>query len=270
MPDTYPPEHHVLSDLRIELERGEDDRRVRLPLVPELLDAAGVVHAGALGIVTDVFGGGLSIEEASPDWAVTSQLELHVLRRIGKGPVEVTGQALRAGRTRIVLEVEVHDGEGTLGAVGSMSFTKILRRPDNPMTPHSQARRSSFANANSGLRGPFLEVLGIRPVPDAPDTIEIPLAPYVMNSVGALQGGVVIAMLADAAERVARATLEGPLHTTHLSVQFLSLGKAGPLRARARTLQAGDGHALLRVELRDLGQADRLVSLGTVHVGGLS
>ena len=270
MPDTYPPDHHILSDLRIEFERGEGGRRVRLPLVPELLDGEGGVHAGALGIVTDVFGGGLSIEEASPDWAVTSQLELHILRRIRKGPIEVTGQALRAGRTSVVLEVEVHDSEGSLAAVGSMSFTKIFRRDENPPIPLRQEERTTFATAHSGLDLPFLQALGIRPVPGATDTIEITLVPYVMNSVGALQGGVVTAMLTDAAERVAHATLERAVHTTDFSVHFLSLGKVGPLRAQAQTLQAADGHALLRVELRDRGQEDRLLSLGTVRVGDLA
>jgi acyl-coenzyme A thioesterase PaaI-like protein len=58
-----------------------------------------------------------------------------------------------------------------------------------------------------------------------------------------------------------------PVVTTDFSVHFLSLGKAGPLRASAQVLAAESDHALLRVEVRDRGNDDRLLSVATARAG---
>jgi len=266
MPTTYPPEHHVLRDLRFVMERSQEgELSVRLPLVPELLDGRGVLRAGVLGIATDVFGGNLSIDAALPDWAVTSELELHVLREVRKGPIEVTGAALRAGRTSVVLEVEVQDGEGQLAAVGGMSFTKIKRRDDNPILPIDRPDTSTLAREDSRFHSPVLDAIGLRDVAGDPSAVELDLVPYVMNSVNALQGGIVTMLVEVAAERAARRAGGKTAVTTDFSVHFLSLGRVGPLKARARVLRADGPRALLRVEVRDRGQDDLLVSLATAQ-----
>ena len=59
----------------------------------------------------------------------------------------------------------------------------------------------------------------------------------------------------------------GSVVTTDFAVHFLSLGNAGPIRARAALLRAEGEHALLRVELRDHGQDERLLSVATARTG---
>lgn len=270
MPDTYPPERHVLRDLRFEFDRPTpSDLVVRLPLVPEILDELGGVRAGVLGIAVDIFGGNLSIAAARPDWAVTSELGLHILRPVRKGPVEVRGDVLRSGRTSVVLEARVSDGEEGLAALGSMSFTRIERRSDNPEVAEQRPANTTFAAEGSGLRAPLLDVVGVRDVAGQPGSVELDLVPYVMNSVNALQGGLVTTLIEVAAERAARQALRRPVATTDFAIHFLALGKKGPLRAHARVLRVRDEQALLRVELRDLGQADRLLSVATASAGPL-
>ncbi len=270
MPDRYPPARHILRDLRFDIDHsGEAGLVIRMDVVPELLDERGVVRAGVLGIATDVFGGCLSIEAASPDWAVTSDLQLHLLGQLTKGPMEVRGDLLRSGRTSVVLEVEVVDGEERLAAVGSMSFTKIKRRDDNPALPVDRPAATTFAREDSYFRRPLLDAIGVRDVPGDPSAIELDLAPYVANSVNALQGGLVTTLVEVAAERVARSASGKPVVTTDFSVHFLSLGKAGPLRANARVLRVDGDNTLLRVELRDRGQENRLLSVATARTGFL-
>jgi acyl-coenzyme A thioesterase PaaI-like protein len=128
---------------------------------------------------------------------------------------------------------------------------------------------TTFALEDSYFRSPLLDAIGVRDVPSDPAAIELDLAPYVLNSVAALQGGLVTTLVEVAAERVARRALGKPVVTTDFSVHFLSLGKAGPLRASAQVLRAEGDHALLRVELRDRGQDDRLLSVATARAGFL-
>ena len=123
----------MLRDLRLEIWRRGAGVAVRGPAVPAVHNRAGSVGAAALGVAVDVIGGNLALRALQPDWAVTSSLELHLLRPLLRD-FEVTGTPLRAGATQVVLDVEVADGERAAGpcAVASMTFTRIPRR-DNMM-----------------------------------------------------------------------------------------------------------------------------------------
>src|SRR5258705_10910285 len=106
----YPPARHMLRDLRLEIWRRGGEVTVRAPAVAGIRSRAGAVGAAALGVATDVIGGNLALRAVQPDWAVTSTLELHLLRPLTRD-FEVTGAPLRAGATQVVLDVEVSDGE---------------------------------------------------------------------------------------------------------------------------------------------------------------
>ena len=61
MVSTYPPERHLLRDLRLSFEHVDDrGSRAWMPVVPELCTADGSVRAGALATLVDVIGGGLA------------------------------------------------------------------------------------------------------------------------------------------------------------------------------------------------------------------
>jgi acyl-coenzyme A thioesterase PaaI-like protein len=264
---SYPPPHHVLSDLGLQIDRTGGELAVRLPVTPYLLDAAGTLRAGVLGVVFDVFAGNLAVDSARPDWALTSELSLHALRPIEKGTLVVTGRALRAGRTQLVIETEARcDASGAaLCALGHIGFTRVERRADTPESPVDPPDVYTFGDAGASLDVPLLEALGVRPAtgPDAaPGRLELPLSDYVRNSVGGLQGGAVVS-LADAAATHAA----GPGSAARdVAVRFLALGREGPIRTEPAVLRRGDGEMLLRVALHDRGQDDRLVSVATATV----
>lgn len=266
--EPYPPKHHMLADLRLAVWREADAGvRVTAPAVKELGNRAGCVGAAALGVAVDVLGGNLALRAVQPDWCVTSTLELHLLRPLSRD-FAVTGAPLRAGRTNVVLDVAVGDGDEAAGpaAVASMTFTRIPRRPDTMPYREPEGARYGFGDETSGLRAPLFEQIGCRVRDAAAGVVEIAVSDYVRNSVGALQGGAVVALVDAAAEAVASARMAPDAVTRDLQVHFLALGRVGPIVTRTRWLAGDERDARLRVELVDAGQDDRLVSLATVRV----
>ncbi len=266
--EPYPPKHHMLADLRIAILRGPgDDVRVAMPAAEELGNRAGDVGAAVIGVAVDVLGGNLALRAVQPDWCVTSTLELHVLRPLTRDFV-VTGAPLRAGRTNVVLDVEVGDGDDAVGpaAVASMTFTRIPRRAETMPYREPEEERFGFGDEHSGLKVPFFEQIGCRVRDAAAGVVEIDVGDYVRNSVGALQGGAVVALVDAAAEAVASSRMVADAVTQDLQVHYLALGRVGPIRTRTAWLAGDEREARLRVELVDAGQDDRLVSMATVRL----
>lgn len=275
MPD-YPPPHHLLRDLHIEVDQRGELPLVRAPVVPELLGPGGAVRAGVLGIALDVFGGNLAVEAAAPDWALTAQLELHVLAPLCEGTITVSGRPLRAGRTNLVVEARIDAGEtasrerGAACAVGRLTFTRVPVRGGEPPRARRGGQLHGFAAGSEKLAAPFHEAIGLHVLDAAAGAVELALVPYVMNSVGALQGGLVVALADAAAEHAGRALLAREAASSDLSVHFLALGRAGPLRTRATLLRRDADSALFSIELRDAGQEERLAAVATARVAALA
>src|SRR5262249_10760835 len=233
----YPPAEHMLRDLRLEIWRRDNGVEVRGPAVPELHSRAGAVGAAALGVAVDVIGGNLSLRAVQPDWRVTSALNLHPPRPLTRD-FEVTGAPLRAGATQVVLDVEVSDGDRAAGpcAVASLAFTRISRRANTMPFVQAAAERFTFADGGSRLRAPFLAQIGCRVLDAETGAVELPVSDYVRNSVGALPGGAVVALVDAAAESVASARMVEGTATQDLPLHFLPLGRVGPVRSRTRWL----------------------------------
>jgi len=248
--------------------------------VAEIREPRGGAGAAALAVALDVLGGNLALEAVAPDWAVTSSLELHRLRPTAGGDVTVRGRPLRAGRTHVVIDAEVAGQDPDApAAVGSVTFTRIARRSGTPEYRMPDEALTVFAVEGSGLERPLREALGIRAssIPDAgagadDGALELDVHPWVSNSVGALQGGALVALVDAAATDAAAprlAEVASPA-TLDLRVHFLALARKGPVRARARLLGHSTRDARLRVDLSDAGQEGRLVASAFVRVGTLA
>src|SRR2546423_14466465 len=77
----YPPDEHMLRDLRFTFEHSPDGRTSRawFPIVPEVCTDRGTARVGALATLVDVIGGGLAATAAQPNWIATADLTLHVV-----------------------------------------------------------------------------------------------------------------------------------------------------------------------------------------------
>jgi acyl-coenzyme A thioesterase PaaI-like protein len=260
----YPPDDHVLRDLRLWIERDEAGSRVGLEAVPELLDDTGALRAGVLGILIDAAAGDLAVRTAAPGWVATSDLVYHVVAPVRAGTVEARPSLLRRTRSTLVIEVDVAAG-GETAALATLTFALLEAKSEVQRMGAGQATaRTEFYLEHSRMRKPFLEAIGARVVDAGEGVVELPVAPYVGNSLGALQGGVVAALVDRAAECAAGEAVCRPCTSTDLAINYLSLGRRGPVRSRTRLLKREPDRALLRVELRDAGADDRLLTVATV------
>jgi len=266
MTATYPPDRHLLRDLRLEFDHSDAAAsRARMPVVPELCADDGSVRAGALATLVDVIGGGLAATAAQPDWIATADLTLHVVGPATSGSVAADARVVHAGRTTVVIEVELLDQSGREIGLATMSFARLPRRDENPDIRASTATGpTTMALATSRLEASLIDMLGARVIDAARGELEVPVAEWSLNSLGAMQGGAVATVIDAAAELAMRSATSEPLVVTDLQITYLALGRVGPIRTRANVLGVGPGYAQARVELVDTGSESRVTSVARV------
>jgi uncharacterized protein (TIGR00369 family) len=261
----YPPDEHLLRDLRLSFDHSADGRTSRawLPIVPELCTDRETARAGALATLVDVIGGGLAATTAQPNWIATADLTLHLVAAARPGSVvEARAEILRAGRTTLVMEVALVDDGGRDIGIASMSFSVLSRRDVNPdMSEVRGSGSSTMAIDGSRLRVPLFDALKVQ-VHDAPaGVVDVPVTDWGRNSMGAMQGGVVATVADIAAEVALRAASGEPLVVSDLQITYLGFGRVGPVRTRAEVLDVASGHGRARVEIVDAGAEHRLMTL---------
>jgi acyl-coenzyme A thioesterase PaaI-like protein len=191
---------------------------------------------------------------------------LHRLRPHQRPLLEARPALVRRTRTTIVLEVALTDaGQGAL-ALATMTFAVLpAREGPRRMGVGADAPRTEFGLPGSGLDEPLARRIGARCLDEASGRFELALAPYVGNSLGALQGGAAALLVDLAAEAAGGAALASPCLPRDLALNYLALAREGPARTEARVLRVDAEGALVRVELRD--GAGGLAALATVSVG---
>jgi uncharacterized protein (TIGR00369 family) len=264
MPTVYPPDQHLLRDLRFSFDHDPGGRKSRawMPVVAEVCTDLGHARAGALATLVDVIGGGLAAMAAAPGWIATADLTLHLVGAARPGAVvEARADVLRAGRTTVVIEVALVDESERDVGIATMSFAVLPRRDSNPEVVSIRDGQSTMAVPESHLARPLLDELGVTVVDAARGVVEVPVIDWSRNSMGAMQGGVVATVAEVAAEAALRAETTEDLVVTDLSVTYLGFGRVGPVRSAVEVLGTASGHGSARVELVDAGADDRLMTV---------
>lgn len=266
---------------------------VRTKAVPYICGADGGVRPGMLATLVDVVGGVVGVRILRPDWMATADLTLQLIRPATGPSVEALGRVVRRGRTNLVLEAEVRNvaSDGArlpLGPDGkdesvvgfaTMTFGVLPARPGSaPGEAISDDLPTEWEIAGAGFAGPVAEVVHLAADPHQPGRVTIPVVPYVHNSIGALQGGMLALMAEESALRLV-ADHDGveydSLVVTDLYVSYLSLARVGPAATRARLMgddaRPADGAAVparrnVVVHIVDEGADDRLATVITVGV----
>lgn len=261
--EEYPPARHVLRDLRLTVEHHPDHTvRAWIPIDEHLATASGAPHPGALATLVDAVGGGLAAAVARPDWIATADLTLHTLGRTGTNEVRARGKVLRRGRTTVVIEVSLADEHERPLGLATMSFAVLARRDGNPVIdPVDAVQRTSMAVAGSGFDRPLEERAGLRVLDASAGVVELGSSDYVRNSLGAVQGGMMAMAASTAAQHALTAACGEPVETVDLQVTYLALAKVGPVRSRARVLDAAPAFGSAHVQLADAGADDRVTTL---------
>jgi acyl-coenzyme A thioesterase PaaI-like protein len=130
--------------------------------------------------------------------------------------------------------------------------------------------RSSFALASSGLRRPFPDEVGVVVQEAAAGVVRVEVTDYIRNSFGAVNGGVVASVAAEAAHVACRPLLGEGTVVADVVVHYLTQGRVGPLVTQGRVVRSDRCGALVRVEVADAGDPDptgvaRVMVVAHVH-----
>jgi uncharacterized protein (TIGR00369 family) len=266
LPQDYPPAEHVLRDLGLWSDSGAEPRCAGLPVRAAICGGAGACSAGALAVLVDVVAGGAALRSAEGSWIATSDLRVHWLSPVASGELVARAEPLRSGRTSVVIEVEVQ-AAGAVVAHGTVGFSRLEAKGDyQTRAREPRVARIDWGAGRAGFDRPWSERIGAVVRDASAGVLELPLTPYVGNSLGGLQGGIAVALLDLAAEAAGSARLGRAVATRDLSAHFLAIGRKGPMRTSARVLRADGDALLLRVEARDAAAEDRLCTIATATV----
>jgi len=267
---SYPPAHHLLRDLRIVVEGEAKESAGRLEVVPALADAGGRPRVGVLATLVDVVASQVAIRSVLPGWTATSNLSLDLGDLPSEGVIEAVPRILRSGRQTVVVEVVLRGAaDATQLGVATVGFSILRARNDVQKGGHwaeAPEARTEFALADRFLEKPILEAVGLEFDSADPAVARMAVRPYLLNSLGALQGGAVAILLEAAAENFAGTSLEGALQVRSLAVHYLKLARVGPVRAQSRAIARSRGGLLVRVELFDEGASEVLLAVATIQV----
>ena len=101
--------------LGIELEAmGPDEVRAHLDWAPELTTLGGGLHGGTLMALADAAGAVCAVLNlpAGATGTTTVESTTHFMRAVRAGAAEAVSRPLHVGRTTIVVETDVLDGDG--------------------------------------------------------------------------------------------------------------------------------------------------------------
>lgn len=197
---------------------------------------------GVLATLVDIVNGHVPEGSVSP----TVDLRVRTLATIpAEGEIRVSARALRAGRRLIVSECKLTDASGIPFATGMATFM------NNPLSVNRFAEE----------RRPDAEIESLEELLDtrAVDDLSLELDPRLELSngfAGTVQGGVQALLAEMTAERACGAGAQ----VVDLEIRYLDKVTVGPLRARATIPGRAGELEVVRVDLVDAGDRNRLVS----------
>lgn len=278
----YPPARHFLTDLGIEAEVTSDSSaKARIRVTPHLVGPDGGVRAGVLATLVDVVGGAVAMRALQPDWMATADLTVQVVQPAVGPWVEARATVLRRGRTTLVIEAGVFnrsDGGSDLtsdpggaapAAWATMTFAILPGRSPTSMIEVPSELPTRWAFTGSGLDAPVIDSLSISALDAGEGRVSMPIGEYLVNSFGAVQGGVMALLGEVAGAGACGARGRGPVVVGDLQVVYLALGRVGPIVSRTTVLDAGAGGSgqSAVVELIDQGAGGRLTTV--INVGAV-
>jgi acyl-coenzyme A thioesterase PaaI-like protein len=264
----------VLRDLMFDVE-VIDDRVTRGRLAARGPDGSDVLPFGVVSTAVDVLAGAVCGRAIAPDWMATSVMSLHVGDVDAVRDVELDAVVLRAGRSTVTVEVDIVQEESVGSAV--LTFSRLPRRESTLVLPDSGGRpgdRYGFGAPEDGSRrilsgiDGFDAAIGCRRIDGVPGRTETDVTPYIRNSFGAVNGGVVAAIAAAAA----RSLVPESWRPSDLTLNLLGQGRDGPVTTTAALLRSDGRSGTVRVDLFDTGQSDdagapRLMAVAHVVLG---
>jgi acyl-coenzyme A thioesterase PaaI-like protein len=167
----------------------------------------------------------------------TADLALVVTAPHRGDEIEAAASVVRRGHTTLVVQVHIADA-----AYATATFSILPRRDETPgptMPPVVAGRRAVLGGSGRRLTRWIGDAIGMTTVDAARGELSVPVTAYTANSFGALQGGLVAFIAAQAGA----SALGAPAIEVHLA--YLSQCRDAPITTRAEVV--GPGAAVVRV-----------------------
>jgi len=266
-----------ISDLDITTEQvSATTARSMSPVTDGVRDASGAAGLGYLVALVDVNTAMVGLCASQPDWTATADLMLHEAAPLVQGPTILESHLTRAGSRLIVVGFDIYDGAGltdmdeladpislTRVATGLVTFARVPASTStasatwDPMATIGVRRHMDLAGVP--LDEPLLERCGLVVIDAAAGVVELPNSPYVQNSRGRINGGVLGMVFQWAAEAAAPGYVGSDLH-----IHYLASARVGPVRTETVVVREVDDHVVCRVVAIDAGADDLVVAHATV------
>ena len=246
------------------------------PVTDAVRDASGAAGLGYLVALVDVNTAMVALCAAHPDWTATADLMVHEAAPLVNGPAILESNLTRVGSRLIVVGFDIYDGDGVADldeladpieqrrvATGLVTFARV---------PASTSAASGVFDPLGGIgqrrhmeppggvpTEPLLERCGLTVVDAEHGVVELPSSPYVANSRGRINGGVLGMVFQGAAEAAVPGYAGSDLH-----IHYLAGARTGPVRTSTIVVRETDDHVVCRVEAIDAGADDKVLALATV------
>ena len=120
-------------------EAHDDGVTLTLPIKPEFINGAGVLHGGVCATLADACaGGGIHNVIGRTSRMTTVELKINYLRPVVEGTLTARAKVVKAGNTICVANVDIFDDQDKQIGVARVTYMLL-----GPMTPEQVERRKS-------------------------------------------------------------------------------------------------------------------------------
>lgn len=216
----------------------------------------GNVRAGALLTAADSAAGLCGGLAVLPGWVVTTNLMLHVTSFEHVGPLRICARVLRTGKRAVVTAMHIIDLGRDNALVADGVLTSAVLHPEGGPPNYPRPLLLDAAAHDEWAAEELPDFLAVRT--ESPSCLSIELNDRLRNPWGILHGGAIAALVDIAAEHVTGGV------TADVVLHFLAPGRVGPITATVASIGARPDGTVVRVEVRDSGAANRLMTIGVV------
>ena len=219
----------------------------------------GGIAMGALLTLADSVGGLCGGLAALPGWVVSTNLMLRAVNRQVVGPIGLASTLLRVGKHATVTGVTITDLGADDALVADGAVTSAVLEPAGGPPVYERPFALSAAPLDDAATPHLTEFLGAQP--SGRDQLTLEITDELRNPWGILHGGVTAALV-----DLAGIHATGAAATTDCVLHFVSPGRIGPVTATVASHGVRPDGRLLRIEVHDQGNENRLMAVAVTTV----
>ncbi len=231
---------HATDELDFTVHVDGDELRGEATMTPHAyVPGTDIPQITLLTTWADYTVGALAVSALAPRMPVTLELAVHIYpEAAGLEKITWNAEVVKTGRTVVVLHSEFRSGDGRPAGFANALF---VAGPDpGSVGPARQHLEWHYSKPRSALTEPLATMLGSQVV--APGHAVLPCSPHILNTAGAINGG----LIAIAVEQAALSADPDASTLESIQLRYLRGVRTGPASAHATV-----HHGIGQVEVHD-------------------